>query len=169
MKIMDRIYFEKFLSDDDFKYYSSLVFNEQVMAMNYGRIFTIEEANYLYEWIMTNNKDLGALASFKVLQCNTSNFIGFAALLPNEDLTEAELEYMLLPDYWGQGYGTEIAMKLLRIAEGVDNLQTLTATVGVDNLASKNILLKTGFTHLKFFENDDNGSPVEMFTMDVTH
>ena len=60
-------------------------------------------------------------------------------------------------------------MKLLRIAEGVDNLQTLTATIGVDNLASKNILLKTGFTHLKFFENDDNGSPVEMFSMDVTY
>ncbi|MCI6276407.1 MAG: GNAT family N-acetyltransferase [Clostridium sp.] len=166
---MDRIYFEKFLSEDDFKYYSSLIFNEQVMAMNYGRIFNMDEANYLYEWMMKNNKDLGALGSFKVFQCNTNTFIGFAALLPNEDSTEAELEYMLLPDYWGQGYGTEIAMKLLRIAEGVDNLQTLTATVGVDNLASKNILLKTGFTHLKFFENDDNGSPVEMFTMDVTH
>lgn len=42
--MMNRIYFEKFLYDDDFKYYSSLIFNEQVMTMNYGRIFTMAEA-----------------------------------------------------------------------------------------------------------------------------
>lgn len=34
-----RICFEKFLYEDDFKYYSMLVSNEDVMSMNYGIIF----------------------------------------------------------------------------------------------------------------------------------
>ena len=36
--MQNRIYFKKFLSDDDFQYYLDLVSNEKVMVMNYGRV-----------------------------------------------------------------------------------------------------------------------------------
>lgn len=86
-----------------------------------------------------------------------------------DDLTEAEIEYMLLPNYWRQGYGSEITTKLLKIAREADGIQTLVANVKPDNIGSKTILLKTGFTHCKFFKNLDNGSPVEMFNKNIVH
>lgn len=129
----------------------------------------MDEANYLYEWIIKNNKDLGILGSFKVFKCDNDAFIGYAAILPNDDLTEAEIEYMLLPNYWRQGYGSEITTKLLKIAREVDSIQTLVANVKPDNIGSKIILLKTGFAHCKFFENLDNGSPVEMFNKNIVY
>ncbi|MDY4948463.1 MAG: GNAT family N-acetyltransferase [Clostridium cadaveris] len=95
--------------------------------------------------------------------------IYFEKFLSNDDLTEAEIEYMLLPDYWRQGYGSEITTKLLKIARESDSIQTLVANVKPDNIGSKTILLKTGFAHCKFFENLDNGSPVEMFNKNIVH
>ena len=61
----NRLYFEKFLSEDDFKYYSSLVLNEKVMVMNYGRVFLLEEAKYIYEWLLKKTKSLKGLEALR--------------------------------------------------------------------------------------------------------
>ncbi|WBW95970.1 hypothetical protein [Oceanirhabdus sp. W0125-5] len=47
----NRIYFDKFLTEDDFKYFLSLSSNEKVMVMNFGRVFTLEESKSFYKKI----------------------------------------------------------------------------------------------------------------------
>lgn len=158
-----RIYFEKFLSEDDFKYFSKLVFNEDVMAMNYGRVFSDEEATYVYKWILKRSKDIDEFGDFKILQKSTNGFIGYGSLTLRENSNEVEIEYMILPQYWRNRYGSEIVMELLKRVTKANSIHKVIANVKPDNIGSKKILINNGFTSCKVYENPDDGSPVEMF------
>ena len=105
----NRLYFKKFLSEDDFEDFLILVSNEKAMVMNYGRVFSLDEAKNWYRRLLGNNSIHNDFGSFKVFEKDTDTFIGSCSLSINDDFTEAEVEYLLLPEYWGKGYGTEIA------------------------------------------------------------
>lgn len=88
---------------------------------------------------------------------------GTAALLPmpvedddtNFDLVvpgeiphgEIEIGYYLKHSAWGQGYATEASGRLLQFAFEETPLGEVVATFDEDNLASKHVLEKAGFTN----------------------
>ncbi|MEG1256214.1 GNAT family N-acetyltransferase [Clostridium sp.] len=160
----NRICFEKFLSEDEFHYFLDLATNEKVEVMNYGRVFTLEEAKQIYEGMLKKNRIHESFGFFKVFLQGTNTYIGLGALLVNNDLSEGELEYMLLPEYWGQGYGSEIARELLKKAENTKSIQQIEATIDPNNTGSKKILLNNGFVSCKLYENPEDGSLVEMLS-----
>lgn len=167
-RMQNRIYFKKFLSEDDFQYYLDLVSNEEVMVMNYGRAFTLEESNLTYKSMLKNNKNSEAFGYFKVFEKGTNVFIGSGAITLNNDFTEAEIEYMLMPDYWGKGYGSEIVRNLLKKAEETKVIHKVIAITDPNNLVSKKILFNNGFVSCKIFEIDD-GSLAEMHSKEIIH
>jgi hypothetical protein len=69
------------------------------MIMNYRRVFALEEANLTYKGILKNNKNHEAFGYFKVFEKATNALIGLGEITINNDFTEAEIEYMLMPDY----------------------------------------------------------------------
>ena len=164
----NKIYFEKFLSEDDFEYFLNLVSNEKIMVMNYGRVFSLEEAKKCYKRLLENSKKHERFGSFKVFEIDTNIFIGLGALVISDDFTEAEVEYMLLPEYWGNGYGSEIIRELLKKAEETTSIQQVTGIIDPNNIASKKILLNNGFVSCKIYEIDD-GSPSEMLSKKIEH
>ncbi|MBZ9623800.1 GNAT family N-acetyltransferase [Clostridium sp. FP2] len=164
----NRIYFKKFLSEDDFQYFLNLVLNEKIMVMNYGRVFLLEEAKKCYKRLLENNKRHKDFGHFKVFETATNIFIGSGALSINDDFTEAEVEYLLLPEYWGKGYGSEIVGELLNKAEGTKSIQQVTAITDPNNIGSKKILLNNDFVSCKIYEIDD-GSLAEMFSKKIIH
>ncbi len=160
-RMQNRIYFEKFICEDDFQYYLDLVSNEEVMLMNYGRVFTLEESKLTYKGMLKNNKNYEAFGYFKVFEKDTNAFIGLGAITLNNDSAEAEIEYMLMPDYWGKGYGSEIVRNLLKKAEETNSIHKVIAITDPNNLISKKILHNNGFVSSKIFKIDD-GSLAEM-------
>ena len=164
----NRIYFEKFISENDFKYYLDLVSNKEVMAMNYGRVFTIDESILTYKGIIINNKNYEDFGHFKVFEKNTKNFIGLGAITINNDFSEAEIEYMLIPDYWRKGYGSEIVTNLLKKAEETKSIHKVIAITDPNNLVSKKILFNNGFVAIKIFEIED-GSLAEIHSKEIIH
>jgi len=58
-----------------------------------------------------------------------------------------EISYILHPDYWGQGLGTEVARQLLRKGFGELKLHRIYATCDPRNVASARILQKVGMTY----------------------
>lgn len=151
-----RIYFEKFKEMEDFKFFLKLSFNEKVMKMNYGRVFTFEEATQYFSKMLENNKVNETFGAFKVFERGTKVFIGMGALILNEDLTEAEVEYLLLPEFWGRGYGTEIVKKLLKKTGALTTLDQVVATIDPSNVASKKILVRNGFKSQRLYKVDDD-------------
>lgn len=165
---MSRIYFEKFLSEEDFEYFSQLAFNEETMVMNYGRVFSLEEAKKFYKGIMNVNTKHADLGYFKVFERTTDKFIGLGALSVNDDFTEAEVEYLLLPDYWGKRYGSEMVGELLKKAEETKSIQKVIGIIDPNNIGSRKILINNDFVSCKIYEVDD-GTLAEMFSKEIIH
>lgn len=66
----------------------------------------------------------------------SSKLLGFAKLeITKEKPNEAELGYMLLPEFWGRGLGDEIAKHLLEVAKSDPDLKRVYANTDPDNSA----------------------------------
>ncbi|WP_454054868.1 GNAT family N-acetyltransferase [Clostridium sp. Marseille-Q7071] len=161
--MINRIYMQKFVSDKDFEDYFSLVANAKVMAMVTERAIPLEEARNDFKLLLCKNEKHEEFGIFKVLERATNNFIGLGKLEINEnDFSEAELGYLLLPEFWGKGYGSEIAEILLNKAEESKLLHRIIAIIDPKNVASKKILLKNNFISEKICEID--GLPGEILS-----
>lgn len=104
-----------------------------------------------------------------VFQKNTLHFIGRAGLIyKNYDDKQSEIEvaYALLPEYWGHGYATEIAINLVKWAYTSLQITALIAVVHPDNIRSKAVLIKAGmnFSREEFY----NGKPVEIWSYQLS-
>ena len=156
-----RIYLEKLLPQD-FESFYNLTGNEKVMAMITERALSKEEALKKFNYFLENNELHKSFGSFKVLEVGSSRLLGFAKLeITKEKPNEAELGYMLLPEFWGRGLGSEIAKYLLEVAKSDPDLKRVYAITDPDNIASRKILLKNGFVSEEVGQID--GLPSEVF------
>jgi len=156
-----RIHLEK-IADQDFEDYYSLAGNEKVMALITGRPQTREEALKKFNSLLENSSLYDSYGSFKVMDRAGSELLGFAKLEIKGNLrSEAELGYMLKPEFWGMGYGSEIAAYLMKKAEADPELTRVYAIIDPQNTASEKILLRLGFVSEKKVNID--GWPSEIF------
>lgn len=152
---VNKIYFEKFCSESDFEYMTEILFNERIMTMSYGRIFTPEEAKKYYGRVINNNEKHKDIGTFKVLDNDTREFMGICGLTPIEGTSNVEIEYSLLPQFWGKGLGTEIVRKSVLNAQKVEGIDNIVATVDPENVPSKKVLLKNGFEFFSDYKLED--------------
>jgi RimJ/RimL family protein N-acetyltransferase len=84
-------------------------------------------------------------------------YIGNASIRPMVERRENwEVGYYLRASEWGRGFGTELALRLVRFGFETMGLPAVYATVDYQNLASRRILEKAG---MSFFEElrDEQG------------
>lgn len=156
-----RIYLEKLLPQD-FESFYTLAGNERVMELITGKPQTREEARVKFFSLLENNKWKKNLGSFMAFERSSSQLLGFAKLeIKGANHREAELGYMLLPEFWGKGYGSEMAKLLLEIAGLDSDLIRIYANIDPNNMASKKILLHLGFA--SELQNEIDGLPNETF------
>ncbi|MFJ8455405.1 GNAT family N-acetyltransferase [Bacillus paramycoides] len=142
---MHKIHFKKFEATD-FNQYFQLVSNESVMAQITEHAIPLEEAQNDYEKLLRRNQKHKLFGSYKVYDSATNEFIGLGHVTVNEDdLKEAELGYMILPEHWGKRYGSCIARELIEIAKQTE-VNVLKAIIDPNNIPSRKILINVGFT-----------------------
>lgn len=162
---MRKLKFEKF-NKSDFDDYFQLVSNERVMAQITERAIPLEEAQVNYQKLIEANEKYEVFGSYKVWDRTTNEYIGLGHLTLNEnDIEEAEMGYMILPQYWGKGYGSTIASQLIEIAKQT-KLSLLKAIIDPENIASRKILINHGFTSEKLCEID--GLPGEILSLTIS-
>lgn len=59
---------------------------------------------------------------------------------------EVEMGYLIDPDYWGMGYGTEVCQALLMYARDTMSVRRVLCRVSPENKPSQGLLHKIGFT-----------------------
>jgi len=124
--------------------YFQLVNDENVMKMITGRPLSRTEALTKFQHILKINEQSRQFGYYAVRNKWDGIFVGLAkVVLANEG--EAEIGYMILPEYWGKGYGTEISQQLIGYCKGIAGLKSLLAIIDPENQASKRILEKGGF------------------------
>jgi len=161
-----RIYLEK-MQPHDFEAFYTLVSNEKIMARITERALTREEALKKFNDLLRNSDLHHSFGSYMVLDTTGSMLLGSAKLeITPENLNEAELGFMLQPEFWGKGFGTEIAEILMDMATKDPRLKRVYAIIDPDNTASRKILIKLGFASEK--KGMIDGLPSEIFGMDVS-
>lgn len=107
---------------------------------------TIEETRQnIKPYVEANEKNPQSKYTWGIRLADTNEFIGLAGIsLSNDKFKIGEIFYKLLPDFWGNGYATEVARKI--IATGFENfeLHRITAGFAIDNIKSKRVLEKSG-------------------------
>ncbi|MDX8337924.1 GNAT family protein [Draconibacterium sp. IB214405] len=84
---------------------------------------------------------------WKVVLKNTNEFIGVAGYsLSNNKFKLGEIYYKLDPAYWGNGYATELAKRLVVLGFEYFNLHKVEAGVATKNVKSIRVLEKIGMT-----------------------
>lgn len=151
---------EKF-DRQDFDDYFGLVGNPEVMAMITERAIPADEAQRDYEKLLAENALHPELGQFRILDARDRSFIGLGKLaVETAEADQAELGYILSPEYWGKGIASRIAKLLVARAERQPTLRRLFAIIDPANIPSRKILLNNGFVSKEF--RDFDGLPGEV-------
>ena len=155
----NRIELHPITAQEDLSFFARLACHETVMNMNMGRVFTQEEAEGYFTHILNYRKNHPTSGTHKIYRGDA--FIGIASLW--EDEAAAEVEYMLLPEYWNQSYGTEVVRLLEEKAAALTHITLLKGLTDPSNIPSQRVLLKNGFVFSKA-ETLEDGSQIHIFT-----
>lgn len=148
-------------SPTDFDDYFRLVGDLRVMAMITERAIPRHEAERDYAKLLAANAIHPELGHFRVLHAQDEQCIGLGKLeVSHIDDDQAELGYMLLPEYWGRGIAGQIASLLIEKAQQQSTLRTIVAIIDPANIPSRKILINNRFVSKAF--KDFDGLPGEI-------
>ena len=90
--------------------------------------------------------------------------IGTCGVLKRDELSDADIGYSLLPEYWSQGFAYEAATAVRDYARGVLCLNRLVALVSPSNDASSRLLAKLGFAFERMIELGPEKESLRLFS-----
>jgi len=97
--------------------------------------------------IKDQKKKLRSRFCWKIMLKKTGEFIGLAGFfLSNDRFKMGEFYYKLIPEFWGQGFATELAKEIIRFGFEDCKLHRIEAGVATENKASIRVLKKAGMT-----------------------
>jgi len=122
-------------------------------------IKTKAEADNIILSIQNQYQQLG-IGRWAIIEKSTNNFVGWTGFKYITDIVNGsthyhDLGYRLLEKYWGQGIATETAKACLKFGFETLKLNEVFAICDVENIGSKNILLKCGFQLKEVFAYQD--------------
>lgn len=80
--------------------------------------------------------------SFGIRLTGSNRFIGTFGII--NDMGKIQFGYALSPTYWGQGFATEVCVKMMSVLKSIEGIYRIGTLVDVDNVASSKVLLKAG-------------------------
>jgi len=143
-----------------FDEYKRQAIDYEVMKYISGKACTEDEAKEKWLKIMKANSIDDILGYYSVRRIENNEVIGLAKLVyhgSEKGLPEgkengtAEVGYSLFPEFWGNGYATEITEFFTEFAKSFPDIKEVIGIIDPDNSASKRILTKCGYI---LFETD---------------
>ncbi len=120
---------------------NSIVWNNSML----DPINDMEEAKVELHELIKRRKS-GKYVAMALFLKSTNEFIGECGIIDyNERIHRGILECHLLPQYWNQGYGTEIVRGLLKFAFDLRKMKRIEVRILEGNKASSKVLNKCGF------------------------
>ena len=86
-------------------------------------------------------------------------------LLKREELSDPDIGFAFLPDFWKQGFGLESATAVLNDARERLGRQRILAITSLDNEASIKLLERLGFRFEKIATLSANREQVKLFAL----
>lgn len=90
--------------------------------------------------------------------------IGMCGLLKRAELSDPDIGFAFLPDYWNQGFAFEAAFAVLQDAAQRLRIRRVLAITSLDNDASIKLLQRLGFSFEGVTKLSNDGEQVKLFT-----
>ena len=101
----------------------------------------------MYKIILDHIPENRKSYTWKIIKKDTNEFIGVAGInLSANRFKLGEIHYGLLPEFWGNGFATEVAQMLIKTGFEHFRLHKVEAGVATENLRSIKVLEKSGMT-----------------------
>jgi len=137
------------LSADDFELLNYFYTNEEVCRTLGG----VKTADWVRDYITKNNAhwEKFGFGNWNFYSKLDGEFAGKGAIrhIELENIDEIEIGYAFLPKYWGKGYASEIAQKLVYLAFYHIKLTDIIAITLPHNIASRRVMEKAGLIYEK--------------------
>jgi RimJ/RimL family protein N-acetyltransferase len=151
----ERLFLRRYCEKDR-QHFIALFTDAAVMKHVGDGVLTGEQAEAfwrkLFEELYPQNFNIWAIFSRE-----NSNYVGHAGIYPRPTKKEdCEFVYFLNRDFWGKGYATEIARRVIKYGFEELNLPEVFATVDDDHSASIRVLEKARM-NFERYEFDDDG------------
>lgn len=137
--------FARKLTEDDFDLILPLYQNEFVME-TLGGVIAEDIVREKFRWNLERWK-LNGFGQWLWFEKATNHFMGRGGLreMEIEGKQVIEVGYVLLPEFWGQGFATEIAIASVKIAFEILDIKELVCFTLATHLKSKHVMEKVGF------------------------
>lgn len=92
-----------------------------------------------------------------VIEKKSKRFVGWCGLWRLKETDEFEVGYAIAKDFWGKGYATEAAKRVLQYGFEELNLKKIVAVASPENQASQNVMKRIGMEFVKigkFYDNE---------------
>lgn len=145
------------VKQDDFYFLKSLLQNEELMLMGWGKVYTDREVKGWIKKIQQQYLDYGY--SYYIVENQSSELIGIGGIIRTKiQGTEFdELAYIIKQEFQGNGYGTIVAEELVQRAFKNNHLPQVVAQIVPENIASRKVLEKLGMTFQFGYLRNQNG------------
>ncbi len=128
----------------------ALFTNDRVMEFVDNGVMSEESAEILWRKLTEYFYPKGINTIYGVFEKSDGRYLGHTAIRPRPSYpAEWEISYILKTEEWGKGYATEIGRRLIEFGLDELNLQTVYATVDIENNGSLHVLEKIGMKHIR--------------------
>lgn len=130
-------------------------------------IHSVEQAKELLTNIVFNDYNLHGYGRLAVIYKPDNKLIGFTGFKYLPELSETDLGYRFLPEYWGKGIATESSIMSLNYGFQELGLEKIYAFAEPENKASGAVLKKIGFTQtqLASYPGEEDQEAVEWYLL----
>lgn len=119
-----------------------------------GMVKTLEDAKGVITDVWLAEYKKYGYARYALIHKGDNKIIGFCGVKFLEEEGLPDVGYRMLPEYWGQGLGTEAVQATMDYARDTLGLTKIIAEAVVENTASNHILKKVGLRHVDTYERD---------------
>ncbi|OJJ14958.1 hypothetical protein BKI52_41125 [marine bacterium AO1-C] len=121
--------------------------DDVVMKYITGAGLNKEQAEARFAKSLDTNQTYPNMGFYTVKHQESGEFIGIAKFTYlDEEQTQIEVGYGMMPEHWGQGYATEMLRCLMTHAQSFPQTKELIGIVNPENNASVKVLTKQGFS-----------------------
>ena len=140
--------------------------NEESFIRNIGdrNVRTLEQAEQYLQAGPLRSYQLYGFGMLRLVRISDGANIGLAGLVYREYLGIPDVGYAMLPEFSGQGYGSEAAKAVFEYGKNVLNLPQIVGIVAPENVASKKILEKIGLVTLQQIQSADTQQWLDYYT-----
>lgn len=152
-------------TSEDFDSFFSLISDEK--ATRFIQIpeeeMTREGLKSFFEEVLSSLESSSPVFGLAILEKGTHQYVGFCGLSELPDGSGTETYFVIHPESWSNGYGTEAARKLIEYGFSVLGLPHVDTFLVEGNDASRKVVEKLGMKDMGITDHHEYQVPVSRF------